>query len=310
MSSTRSSRIITLLVGASWLCLVFGSQSALAAPASAEASAPAKAESVGASDAVDEAYARGTRAAGAGDWAGAALAWEQARSLLPMQQPQLSYDLGTAYAHLGELGYATVHLQRSRRADSKFAQDAQRNLAIVRRRAEISAAARDRELSQAPSWGERLATTFAAPVMAWIVLISGWLAFAAWAWRRRMRAVTERSGGQAVRGDAGAQALSTVLGIFFVIGALAHAAARDSATVAHQLIVLEDGLAAREGPGSHQKAAFEIVAGSRVFEEERRAGWVMVRMPGGLAGWVEDRGVVALNAAEAKIPRSPGKTSD
>jgi tetratricopeptide (TPR) repeat protein len=251
-----------------------------------------------AGDAVDEAYARGTQAAADGDWAGAAASWEEARRILPDPNAQLSYDLGTAYAHLGELGFATIHLERARRAEPALEQDARRNLAIVRRQAEISAAAESRELSQATGWSDRLLAAFASPAMAWLALVAGWLSFAGWLVRRRVDAST--------RGANGLGALTLLAALIFLITALGHALARDSAAVTGELIVLHEGLEAREGPGSHQSAAFAIAAGSRVLEEERRSGWVMVRLPGGLAGWVESDGVARIDAPEGQVPLPSG----
>lgn len=244
-------------------------------------------------DAVDAAYALGTKAAAAGDWAGAASAWEDARKILPASSAQLSYDLGTAYAHLGELGYATVHLERARRADPHLAQDAQRNLAIVRRHAELTAAAESRELSDAPGWKDRVLVAFASSFFAWLALVSGWTAFCAWLLRRPLAPGS--------RGAGGLGALVLVGTLLFTLSTLGHTIARDSSSVAREMIVLEPGLPAREGPGSHQAAAFKIEAGSRVFEEERRSGWVMVRLPGGLAGWVEEGGVVRIDAPGGAI---------
>jgi hypothetical protein len=253
-------------------------------------------------DAVDEAYARGSQAAAAGDWAGAARAWEEARRILPQSNAQLAYDLGTAYAHLGELGHATVHLERARRADPSLDQDARRNLAIVRRQAEISAAAESRELSEPSGWGARLLAGLASPVVAWLAILSGWLGFAAWLVRRRM--------GEAAKARGGLSAAVVLCMLIFGISATGHGLARDSAAVAGEMIVLRGGLEAREGPGSHQAAAFELEAGSRVLEEERRSGWVMVRLPGGLAGWVESTGVVRLDAPEAQVPALVAKKAD
>jgi tetratricopeptide (TPR) repeat protein len=248
-------------------------------------------------DAVDEAYAAGTRAAAEGNWAGAASAWEEARSILPESSAQLSYDLGTAYAHLGALGHATIHLERARRADAGLAEDARRNLAIVRRQAEISAAGNSRELSELPGWKDRLFSALASSFFAWLALVSGWSAFLAWALRSRVSAST--------RGASGLGALVLVGVLVFVVSATGHAFARDSAVVAHEMIVLRPGLEAREGPGLHQNAAFELEASSRLFEEERRSGWVMVRLPGGLAGWVEEAGVVRVDALEGAIAALP-----
>lgn len=250
-----------------------------------------------AGDAVDEAYARGTQAAADGDWASAAAAWEEARRILPESNPQLAYDLGTAYAHLGELGFATLHLERARRAEPALEEDARRNLAIVRRQAEIAAAAESRELSQASGWSDQVLAAFASQVMAWLALIAGWLSFGAWVVGRRL---------DSSRGASGLGAVAVLGAFIFLVTGLGHAIARDSAAVAREMIVLHEGLEAREGPGSHQAAAFTIAAGSRVLEEERRSGWVMVRLPGGLAGWVESEGVARIDAPERQVPSPSG----
>jgi len=261
---------------------------------SAEAWGKGKSKRKKRGDSVDKVYAAGTKAAADGHWKRAAKSWEKARRILPQPNAQLSYDLGTAYAHLGELGHATVHLERARRADARLAEDALRNLAIVRRQAEISAAAHDRELSAAPGWSERVLSALASTFFAWLALVSGWTAFTAWLVRKRV--------GDKGRGAGGLGALTWVGLLVFLVSSVGHAVGRDSASVAHEMIVLDAGLAAREGPGSHQAAAFEVEGGSRVFEEERRSGWVMVRLPGGLAGWVEEAGVIRIDAKEGAIP--------
>ncbi len=255
-----------------------------------------------AGDEVDQAYAAGTQAAASGDWSGAATSWEKARRILPESNAQLAYDLGTAYAHLGENGYATVHLERARRLDPALDEDARRNLAIVRRQAEITAAAESRELSEPSGWSEQVLAAFASQLVAWMALLAGWFAFVAWLIQRRRAPVAGQKSG-------GLSALALFAALIFTVAGLGHFFARDSASVAGEMIVLHEGVGAREGPGSHQAAAFTIAAGSRVLEEERRSGWVMVRISGGLAGWVPSESVARIDAPEAQVP-SPTAIND
>ena len=54
-------------------------------------------------DSVDEAFARGNAAAERGDWSTAVIAYREADALLPHGSSILSYNLGTAYLHAGDL---------------------------------------------------------------------------------------------------------------------------------------------------------------------------------------------------------------
>src|SRR5690606_17207320 len=140
-------------------------------------------------DVVDDAYAAGNEAALAGDWASAIEHWQHALELLPGRSAQLDYDLGTAYAQIGELGRATYHLERALQADARpsveVAEAARRNLGIVRRRAEVQAEVADARISREESWWDLVVAVLAGQAFAWISLVSGWLlvvALAARAW--------------------------------------------------------------------------------------------------------------------------------
>ena len=114
-------------------------------------------------DVVDEAFVRGNRAAEAGDLKAAVQAYEEAERLLPGTSALLSFDLGTAYAQLGEDGLATYHLRRALRAqaqaNAEVAAAAQRNLGIVRARAEVAALANGAQIDRPETWRDALMAT-------------------------------------------------------------------------------------------------------------------------------------------------------
>lgn len=270
----------------------------LASPAARAGDASSDGEPSG--DAVDAAYARGSRAASEGDWPEAVRAFEAARRILPVRSAQLSYDLGTAYANMGELGYASYHLARALRdpvgLDAQLAESARRNAAIVRRRLELHAAGASLQLSEPEDWRDALARLLASTVMGWIALGMGalGLVLGARAWWRARKGAGGRSGTLALAAAAA----------FLVIGA-AHRVAVAGDRAQPGAIVLPERVDVREGPGAHTVREFEISAGSRVWVRERRSGWAKVQTPSGLLGWVEQDAIGALDAGVGEVPPAP-----
>lgn len=240
-------------------------------------------------DVVDEAFARGNASAAAGDWKAAVQHFEEAERLLPGRSAALSFDLGTAYAQLGELGPATFHLRRALQpqaeASADVAESARRNLGVVRQRAEVAAAAGELQIDRPETWRDAALSALRSAVFGWLALGAGWLALVVWFVRGRLRAA----------GRGIAQGAAAVLAaVYLVIGGL-HAYALRSELAAPQAVVLPARLEAREGPGNHRKALFAVQGGSRVRIVERGAGWTRVRLPGGLEGWVLHAGLGELN---------------
>lgn len=254
-----------------------------------------------AADVVDDAYAAGSEAAAASDWEGAVEHWREALELLPGRSAQLEYDLGTAYAQLGDLGRATYHLERALQPEARpsveVAELARRNLGIVRRQAEIAAESSDARISQSEGWWELAVDVLAGQTVAWISMLAAWLLLitvAARAWQRRR--VGAQAGGEAQRrGVAGAIAL--VLGLVVLIGGGLHALAVASETGGPEAIVLDPAVELREGPGAHLPSAFRVQGGSRVRVLEERSGWVRVRLPKGLEGWAKRGSIGRLDRA-------------
>lgn len=246
-------------------------------------------------DVVDEAYAAGNEAAIVGDWTGAIEHWQRALELLPGRSAQLDYDLGTGYAHLGELGRATYHFERALQAEARpsvdIAEAARRNLGIVRRRAEVQAEIADARISRTQSWWDLVVEVLAGQGLAWISMISGWLLVVALVGRRTL-AGRLRDGAGAARIGA---ALALVFALVFVIGGGLHGLAMRAADDHPDAIVLDSIVELREGHGTHLPVTLRVQGGSRVRVLDARSGWVRVRLPAGLEGWAPRDSIARLD---------------
>lgn len=258
-------------------------------------------------DAVDDAFARGNAAAEAGDWESATQAYEQAASLLPERSAVLSYDLGTAYLHRGELGRATFHLRRALDwrggPTAALVESARHNLGIARRRADLEATSSGAKIDRPETWWDLVIEALRAPGVGLSALVSGWLALGlAWARGRRRR-----------RGRTPSTVLGAVLivlvTIYIGLGALYGLALRADRT-APEAIVLEDLVDARDGAGHHRPVTFRLQGGARVRLVARSPGWVRVRLSGGLEGWVREDAIGELGDRGATRAEAPRPASD
>lgn len=270
--------------------------------------APARAHA----DAVDDAFARGSQAAEAGDWSTAIEAYEQAASLLPERSAVLSYDLGTAYLHRGDLGRATYHLRRALDwrggPTAELVESARYNLSIARRRAELQAVSSGAKIDRPETWWDLVVEALRAPGVGWSALVAGWLALGLGLGLGRLRGRRQRRG----------QPPSTVLGavlivlasIFVSLGVL-HGLALRADRTAPEAIVLEDLVDARDGAGQHRPATFRLQGGARVRVVGKSPGWVRVRLPGGLEGWVREDviGEIGTHGTSSGEPPPPSTTA-
>jgi hypothetical protein len=250
-------------------------------------------------DVVDDAYAAGSEAALTGNWEQAIEHWQHALELLPGRSAQLDYDLGTAYAELGELGRATYHLERALQPEARpsveVAEAARRNLGIVRRQAETQAEIREARISRLPSSWDLAVEVLAGRALAWISLVSGWLMVLVLAqrqWHRRAGHAGDSTGG--VSG-----ALVLVFALVFTIGGGLHALAIGAEDEHPDAIALDAIVEVREGPGTHLPVAFELQGGSHVRVLDERSGWARVRLPGGLEGWAKAGSIARLDQSKA-----------
>lgn len=245
-----------------------------------------------AADEVDQAFAAGNQAAAAGRWQGAARHYERARKLSPGSSATLSYNLGTAYAHLGKLGFATAHLHHALKEgiEAPLAESARQNLGLLRRQAETQAAASGRVLSEPAHWSALLIAFLSTVAVGCFSILLWWIAAALAVFKQRSAAASGR--GWSLVAWVGALACFLSLLYYF--------AQRERQNA--EFVVVGATLAVHDGPGSHRPTLFEIQPSSRVRVLQRSSGWAQVRLPGARQGWMLSRSLVPLDSSSASIP--------
>lgn len=242
-------------------------------------------------DAVDDAFAEGNAAAAAGHWAAAAAAYERAGALLGKPNSLLSYNLGTAHAHAGDLGRATLHLRQALdfrgNPTTELAESARANLVVVRRRAELAAATTGALIDRPQTWWDLVVEALRSPGIGWLALVCGVAAFAL-----RLVEALRRASGRATRW-AGV-AVWILAGVWAVTGSL-HALSLRADRTAPPAVAIAATTDARDGPGAHRNSTWALAAGAQVRIVDRTPGWVLVRLAGGIEGWVPDTAVAELD---------------
>lgn len=252
-----------------------------------------------AADEVDKAFAAGNEAASKRHWKRAVTHYERARKLSPGRSASLSYNLGTAYAHLGQLGYATVHLNHAlaQGADSDLAERARQNLGLLRRQAEMQAAASGRVLSDPAHWSSLVVAFLGTSAVGWCSIGLWWLA-ALLVIRRVLRGPSK-----SWVLPLGCAAAALVLALLYLYAA--------SEQRSGKYIVVGDRVALREGPGEHRSVLFEVQPASQLRLLGKSSGWAQVRLPGARQGWMLHRALAPLRPGMAAIPvGTPSETSD
>jgi tetratricopeptide (TPR) repeat protein len=261
-------------LGAAWLLL--------AGPLVSHASAD---------DALESAITRASEASAREDWAQATAALEDAYDLLPGPSAQLEYDLGTAYAQVGELGYAYAHLRRAVELGlgTDALEAARRNQGIVRRRAEIAAAVNGTTLSAPRSWSARIEDLLARAWFGALALALGaahLVCALIWVWARRSVVVLRAAATCALLG-----------GVVLAVHVWA-------ATRPAQAVILHD-IELRAGPGDHREATVTLQASSvgAIVDENGRG--VKVRIDERTTGWIPSSALARFPVGAAAVAEPP-----
>lgn len=243
-----------------------------------------------AGDEVDKAYAAGNQAAAKGRWTSAVEHYERARKLSPGRSAHLSYNLGTAYAHLGQLGYATVHLHHAldQGADADMMERARQNLGLLRRQAETQAASSGRVLSDPPHWSAVVVAFLGSSAVGWCSVALWWLT--ALLLIRRYRQGPDKGG--AMPFWCAASALLLALLYLYCAAQLQRGS----------YVVVGDKVALREGPGEHRNVLFEVQPSTQLRLLGKSSGWAQVRLAGARQGWMLARSLAPLTPGAAAIP--------
>ena len=244
-------------------------------------------------DAVDDAFARGNQEAQAGQWDEAVKHYQRAAQLLPGPNSTLSYNLGTAHAHRGDLGPATYHLRRALEfaggPTAAVLEAARTNVEVVRQQVEVAAAAHSRQVDRPATWWDLLLDALRAPWIGWLSLISGGFVLVSFLFDRSRRRSRPNSSGVWL------PALQIVCGLVYLCLGVAHGWALRVDETAPQAIVLDEAVQAHARPGAHGDVEFVLQGGACVRIVDESPGWRRVRLPGGLEGWVEAAEIGALD---------------
>lgn len=203
----------------------------------------------------------------AGDFSGAASEYD-ALVKDGFASPSLHLNLGNAQARLGLRGRAVASWERALRLDP-WDEDAGANLRAARTEDP------DRALAGEPTLLARVVERTSDGVAVVIFLLPWWLLWGALALRPRV--------GGRMRRTLSALALLSALGVLAGV-ILVAGRARDRRLPL--VILVAPSTPVREGPSPALKAAFELHEGTRARVVRQSGGFVLVRLDGGLEGWL------------------------
>ena len=233
-------------------------------------SAPAAAETV------DQAYARALKEYYGGKYDEAVASLQRIRTI-PLEHEDLHYNLGCAYFKQGKLGPAIFHFERalaldSSAEDARFNLETSRSLAARKVKDELKGAGRD-------AWWLRLVTALPGRTWTMLFLVLWWVTLALLLALRYVHPGPARAGMIVANSFV---ALVMLLSATLLLGRI-YADRRVTRGV-----VLPDRLEVREGPNVTTKSTFKLHAGFKVRLQARSDGWVRIRLPNGLEGWVPE----------------------
>ncbi len=231
---------------------------------------------------VDQAYDRAIKEYYAGQYARAVASLERIRSI-PLENEDLHYNLGCAYFRLGKLGPAIFHFERALALDPS-SEDAAFNIETSRALAAKKVKDKIKGADRAPLW---ISTVGLLGTGTWTTafLVLWWATFGLILVIRFVHPGPLRAG--LVVGNA------FVALVMILCGALLLGRVYLDRRVT-QGIVLPDRLEVREGPNATTKSTFKLHAGFKVRLQTRANGWVRIRLPNGLEGWVKKDSIGVL----------------
>ena len=187
------------------------------------------------------------------------------------------YNLGSAHARLGQLGYAVLYFERAMVA-SGGDPDTREALRVVRELLGKRAAQRDGEamVQTRPPLIEALLEPLSERTLAWALVASLWLLFGLLMLRRIDLLPRARLG-------LGAGASLCSLLVMAAAGALA--VRTGVLTDGARAVVVEVGRGLQEGPDPRAKTRARLSEGGLARLVEQEGQWVRIRTDQGLDGW-------------------------
>jgi len=225
---------------------------------------------------VKELFGKANEAFWKGDYEKAAETYSHLEEL-GVRSPELSFNLATAEARLGNLGHAVRHYERVLRRDPGH-EDAVHNLSVIRdhiaRRA--SEAGRNADLSPAVGPWRAVLDRFSPDSAGFAFLAVHLALFAVLLLRRFITAEMARLTTGVLAGILAALTLAT--------GAVCLGKWDQETHLREAVVLAGDTMEVMEGPGSKIKR-FYLEEGSRVVVVEESEGWLKIRDDQGRDGW-------------------------
>lgn len=203
-----------------------------------------------------------------------------------VQDPDVYFNLATAYGRTGALGQAILNFERARRlapGDSAVAEHltAAREL-LARRTAERTGEA---TMRTRPPIREALVGDLSEDSLAWALCLLNFLCFAALIVRRYLKHESARLGTVIVAGLSGLFGLLAAAGLAVKLG---------TGQPGKAVVVLADQ-ALREGPDPKAQSRGDVMEGSLARAMGKEGRWVRVRVQDGEAGWLPRQSVGYVN---------------
>lgn len=207
---------------------------------------------------------------------------------LGVDDPDVYYDLGLAYAHVGQHGRAIAAFARALRArpgDAGALAGLEASRAVLgRRRAERHGEA---VVDAGTTLGESLFVSVSEDVLAVVVLALTALFFALLTGLTLVRRDRERL-------RLGLGVATPLVGIALVVAGVGLAARSGAFDPGPPAIVVVEGAPVREGPSATATERHEALEGERAYVLGTEPGFAHVILGGGREGWIADFDLVRL----------------
>jgi tetratricopeptide (TPR) repeat protein len=259
---------------------------------------PAGAQAPGPQSNVRELAVRGNQLYEAGEFEESVDIYEETISRGAVA-PELYYNLGNAYYKSGNLGRAVLNYERALRLAPRD-EDVRANLKLVR------SMLRDRQFVEEPGvvartvmWLHRrlnvreslllASLLYFALVVVAVLFVFRDTAFVTGIYSKISLASPGRFLGLDKSQDF-ALAMATLALLLAAAGSSAYYKYREIST-RRSAVVVEEDVPVYSGPNLDSTLQFKIHEGTRLTTGEMRPGWVQIRLPGDLSGWIVDGSV-------------------
>lgn len=232
---------------------------------------------------VDQAYAKALQSYYAGNYDDAVVELERVAAI-PMHNEDLYYNLGCSYFRVNKLGPAIYNFERALIV-AEGADDARFNLKTAR--AAVAAKVKDvLKGGEGGPWWHAATRILSLRGFKILFLTLWWTALAALLGLRFIAPGPGRTGLIA----------SAALVWLLTLGCGALLAGRHylQSSLRQEGIILPDRVVVREGPTPRTKETFKLHAGLRVSLRQEENGWIRIRLPNGLEGWIQKQSLGRL----------------